>query len=473
MMALFLSTFSLPNDIKTRTIYTIVTKPVRPLEIVLGRVIGFTIVGSLMLIAMCGISYMFVIRGLDHRHEVDEIARITETPAEGSVVWSGTTTIDDHHRHQIRVFQDGLGETDQVMGHKHRVRRLGEGDGAEYEISAPEGMLQARVPHYGYLRFLDRSGQVGEGINVGYEWGYRGYIEGGTLSAAIWLFENVTPERYPEGLDLDLNLRVLRSYMGDIERGILGSITIKNPNPSARLDGEPIPFVAREFAIDRHFIPRSLKAIDKNDGSVHDVDLFEDLTDDGRVEIWIQCSEQGQYFGMADPDVYILDADGQFWLNFIKGFVGIWLQMLLVNTFGIMFSTFLNGAVSMLATLATIAIALFRGFIIGLFSGELQGGGPVEATIRVLKQANLTLELEIGSISMFIVQSIDIAFLSFLRALASFLPDYFRFSTAEFVASGYNISSNLLAQHVLITLGYVLVVSMVAYFFLKTRELAA
>ena len=38
--------FSLPADIKTKTIYTVVTKPVRPGEIVLGRIVGFSLVGN-------------------------------------------------------------------------------------------------------------------------------------------------------------------------------------------------------------------------------------------------------------------------------------------------------------------------------------------------------------------------------------------------------------------------------------------
>jgi len=48
-IALLLSAFSLPNDFKTKTIYTIVTKPVRAGEIILGRIIGFTIVGTTLL----------------------------------------------------------------------------------------------------------------------------------------------------------------------------------------------------------------------------------------------------------------------------------------------------------------------------------------------------------------------------------------------------------------------------------------
>ena len=47
-LAIVLSTFSLPNDFKSKTIYTVVTKPVRSSDIVLGRILGFTAIGTLL-----------------------------------------------------------------------------------------------------------------------------------------------------------------------------------------------------------------------------------------------------------------------------------------------------------------------------------------------------------------------------------------------------------------------------------------
>jgi hypothetical protein len=473
-LALVLSTISLPADIKNRTIYTIVTKPVRCLEIVLGRVFGFTVVGTILLLAMCAMSYAFVVRGLSHGHEVETAARVAEPDSDsGGVIWSGATTPDHHHRHEANVYEDGSGETNFTMGHHHTVQRIGDGDPAEYEFGRPQGMLQARVPHYGILQFLDRAGSPGAGIDVGAEWSYRSYIEGGTLSAAIWSFDGIYAGRYPDGLNLELGIRVFRSHKGDIEEGIRGTITVKNPNPAAKIrESEPISFTAKEFAVDRQFIPRSLKALDSN-GAVQEVDLFADLTVDGRCDVSIQCIDRGQYLGMATPDAYILDRDGQFWLNFIKGFGGIWLQMLLVNTFGVMFSTFLSGPVALLATMSTISIGMFQQFIFDLFSGDLEGGGPVEAMIRVVTQANLVTDLEIGYLPLLVVKVCDMVFLWTLWVLSHALPNYTGLSTADYVANGYNISGNLIAMHLLTTLSYVLVVSMIGYFFLKTREVAA
>src|SRR3954451_25431667 len=72
LMGLLVSAFSLPNDIKNRTIYTVVTKPIRASEIVLGRILGFASVGTVMLLLMGIISYAFVTWSLNHDHEVDK-----------------------------------------------------------------------------------------------------------------------------------------------------------------------------------------------------------------------------------------------------------------------------------------------------------------------------------------------------------------------------------------------------------------
>ena len=46
MTVLLISAFSLPDDIKRKTIYTVVTKPVRATEVLLGRILGFAALGD-------------------------------------------------------------------------------------------------------------------------------------------------------------------------------------------------------------------------------------------------------------------------------------------------------------------------------------------------------------------------------------------------------------------------------------------
>lgn len=470
LLALFLSTFSLPADIKNRTIYTVVTKPVRALEIVLGRIIGFVVVGTLLLVAMGVVSYFFVKRGLRHEHAVETVAPATD----GSGGWQGETTFDSHHRHRFTVRADGTGETDLVTNHIHEVTRVGEGDAAAFEIGPPIGLLQARIPTFGTLRFKDRAGNdAAQGINVGHEWAYRSYIEGGTGAAAIWTFEGITPERYPDGFDLELNLRVFRTYKGDIERGILGTIVLRNPKPGARIErSEDINFTAVEFRSDKKAIPRQLRVFDSEEGSFRDGDLFE-LTDNGRLEIWVRCGERSQYYGMAERDVYLLEEDGSFAWNLAKCYVGIWLQMVIVTSFGVMFSTFLTGAVAMLATLASIGIGYLGKFIVGVATGSLMGGGPIEALIRIVTQLNLQVDLDIGRVPLAIIQGIDRVLMGAMRAMSGILPNYGVFNTVPHVAYGYNIDGALMTIQVLTAFSYVAAVSLVAYFLLKTREIAS
>ena len=50
------------------------------------------------------------------------------------------------------------------------------------------------------------------------------------------------------------------------------------------------------------------------------------MSDDGQLSICIQCLEYGQSFGMAQPDLYIRATDGNFQWNFVKTYLGVWMQ---------------------------------------------------------------------------------------------------------------------------------------------------
>ena len=481
--AFFLSAFSLPNDIKNRTIYTVVTKPVSAGEIVLGRILGFGFVGTVMILGMGIVSYFFVVRGLAHDHEFNTAELTDIPPAEAgqkSPGQQGPTSKDANHRHRITVDRDGKplagpdgqASTNMVSGHWHHVEVTGEGAAAKYTIGPHEGWLVARAPVFGQMVILGRDGKPSKGISVGQEWEYRGYIEGGRSSAAaIWTFEGVTPERYPDFLPLEMNLRVFRSYKGNIERGVLGEIVIRNPNPQAKVRSSgPIIFESKEFVSDLKKIPRKLQSESGAGGSI---DLFNDLVDNGRVQVVIRCAEPGQYFGVARGDVYLRPADNSFALNLMKAYLSIWLQMLLVTGFGVMFSTFLSGPVAMMATLSAIILGYFGEDVRNVATGAQQGGGPIESLIRILTQQNVQTELEINNFFMRGIQGLDWVLMQAMRGATYILPDYTQFDTTQFVANGYDIYPSLVGQQLTMAGIYFLAVTVVGYFFLKTREIAA
>jgi hypothetical protein len=473
LLALFLGSQSLPNDIKSRTLQTIVTKPVRTSEIVLGRMLGFLVVISVLLTVMGAIGYVFVIRGLDHTHVIaaDDL-RPMETAAGTSAGRQGRTSTVHKHWHKVVVEADGRGRVESEQGHWHDLEGqwkdlLDPPAGRKFQLGPPEGMLQARVPLYGKLRFLDRKGEPTEkGVNTGDEWTYRSYVEGGTLAAAIWTFDGVTEAKFPHGLPVEMTIGVFRTYKANIEKGVLASLWVRNP---ASADNKPVRvrvFESKEFATDVKLLEPKIQ-----DPEGRTLDLFKDFVHDGKIEIWLRCEDMAQYIGAAQPDLYLRAADASFLGNFVKGYVGIWLQSLLMISMGVTFSTFLSGPIAMLATLGTMIGGFFHQFMYELATKQTYGGGPFESIVRIFTQQNVTGEMEPG-LRTTIVQTLDQPAEAFLWALAAILPDFGRFSFAEFVASGFSVPGETVLIGVIRAFAFALPMFVAAYVFLKRREVA-
>ncbi|MCA9179016.1 MAG: hypothetical protein KDB14_31345 [Planctomycetales bacterium] len=493
VLAVFISTFSLPADMKSRTIYTIVTKPVRASEIVIGRMLGFSAVATVIVVAMAAVGYLFVTRSLDHTHQLEATAEEIEAELADNGRWTGFTTRDKNHRHAITITSDGeVFDSESTQDHWHRVEKRGD----KYVVSSPQDQLQARVPRYGELSYRDRDGGDGGGVSVGKEWSYRKYIQGRTLAAAIWTFKDIRAERFPyDELPLELTLSVFRTYKADMTVGVQGSIMLRNPSPNATFkQSVPITFTSKEFQVDRHFIPRKIQAVRASDESYAEADLFEDLCDEnGNIEVWVRCEDNNQYFGAAQGDLYVLEAERPFAVNYVKGFFAIWMQTVLVICFGVMVSTRLNGAISMLATLCYIIIGTYRDSIVGVFKGmwqnnalltsafgqlrgqsqELLGGGPIESVIRILTQKNLTSDLDMNWLAEGFVRWVDLGLQVIMMAVTHFAPKFSDFNTANYLAEGYDINGHLVAAQATTCFTYLVVMAVVGYFFLKTREIAA
>ena len=476
MLAWILSALSLPADIKDKTLFTVVTKPVRSTEIVLGRLLGFAAVGTALLASMGIISYFFTVRGLNHTHQLTA-ADLHEEPRPGSQqpLRKGLTSRVHGHQHEVTIDPSDSAVVEIKQRHWHDVTVEGSGDSAVYTLGPPQGLLVARVPRYGKLHFRDRAGKdVDRGVNVGDEWVYRSFIEGGTKAAAVWTFEGIRDDLFPESMfpdaiPLEMTIEVFRTYKGDVERPILGTLWLRNPQTGQKVAVRN--FLAKKFSTDVQWIPRSLPAAG-GDGRTRTLDLFRDLvSDDGRLEVALQCLESQQYFGMAQPDVYFRVRDASFATNFAKGYFGIWLQMVLVLGMGIMFSTCLSGPVAMLATLGTAVAGLFSDYMAEVAGGHMLGGGPFESFIRIVTQQNLVTELEQG-LSTNAATMGDHVVRGLLWIISSLLPAVDRFDFVDFVAEGFDVGWPLLFTCVFRAAAFLLPVFMAGYLFLKLREVA-
>jgi hypothetical protein len=477
LMALFLSALSLPGDIKDRTLTTIVTKPVRAGEIVLGRVLGFTLIGTLLLAGMGAVSYVFTVRGLDHTHQLTAAMLHDEVVPGRPGVWNkGATSFVHGHKHDVTIAPSGDTVVEAQQDHWHDVTIEGSGDAAVYHVGAPQGMLVARVPIYGKLSFTDEQGRpTPRAKNVGDEWTYRSFIVGRTKASAIWTFAGINRETFPEAMfpeaiPIEMTIEVFRSYKGDVSKPILGRLWVRNPqHPERQVDVRN--FGARKFATDVQWIPRTL--LDrKADGRTEQVDLLEEMvSDDGQLEVGLQCLEPGQYFGVAQADLYFRARDASFLGNFVKGFVGLWLEMVLVLATGVMLSTFLSAPVAILATAGVVIGGLYSSFIAELATGKTIGGGPFESFIRILTQQNMITELEPG-LQANVAQFSDKLMQGLLWVVSSVLPAFEQFDLADPVAYGFDISGMIFWKCLLRAAAFFIPAMMAGYFFLKVREVA-
>ncbi len=458
LLGLFLSCFSLPSDIKSKIIYTIVTKPVRPTEIFLGRVVGFSAVGTMILLLLGAMSYLFVVRGVDHKHEAMEIA---------SNGRSGVTTNQQFHSHTFTLDDSGEGYTNETKGHRHIVSK----EGDKIIVGQSMGDLEARVPIYGLLRFTGRDGEETTGMNVGYMSEYQKYIEGDSLSSAIWTFKGLNSSSFGSELNYDMTISAFRTYKGDIVTPVGGVVIFRSIDGT--VESERIPFKVKEFQVDQRSIPtEGLKGFRK--GEPTELDFFKDIAPEGKFEVMIRCQDKSQYLGMAAADLYFRANPKPFWLNFIKGYISIWLQMVIVICFGVMFSTFLSGPVAIVATISVIVLGFFGFFVDDIVKGTIQGGGPVEALVRMPLQSGSGTELDLGNTTLEkSIRVVDQGILICVQTLSRAIPNFIQLGTADFVAYGVNLFEGLLSRHLTICAGYFLMTGIISYFFLKTREMAA
>ena len=477
-VTLVLAVFSLPADIKSKAIQTVTTKPVRTGEIVLGRVLGFSIVGTVLLAVMGLAGWAFVVRSVQHDHELAAGSLREIRDDEGGLVgYEGRTGTGRGHRHFVRLDAEGNGIAENAQGHRHRIAARADGEAVAYDVGAAVGILEARRPLRGRLRFLDREGKpAAKGISVGAEWAYRQFIEGGTAATAIWTFDGIREESFPDGLPLEMTIRVFRTYKGTIKEGIHGTVQLQNP--SNKLRSEAIPIVAREFTIEELRIPRRLNTV-LADGRVEEADLFRDFVSDGRVEVWLQCLEPAQYYGVAQADFYLRLGSGSFAWNYAKGCLGAWFAMLIVTALGVMFSTFLSAPVALVASVAVLLVGQFREFIARLFQSQLTGdatiapgGGPIESLYRIVSQTSITLELD-PTPAVQAMKLVDMVLLAPMRVAAGIFPSLSTLGTGDFVAGGFDIPGDLLAAHAAETLAYVAAFCIAGAFCLRAREVAS
>jgi hypothetical protein len=530
LMVTILTPLSIPTDIQQQTIYTVVSKPVRRLELIWGRMIGYMALVTVLVAVFGAISLFYLWR------TVGLTIRATEALA-----------VKARKEGRITDYKQLLEQADQLRSR-----------------------MQARVPIKGSLSFLDSRGTPhAMGIDVGQEQPMkepRSHIEGATQSAAIWNFGVVRdpfspPNRtvyldrripvqeflLPGTIEAQLdrvyelaglienakrakeqpNLTMARSSQLDASivrneaeleraRSEYDRLTKKSDDIKAeaaraqsageeekalRLRREAAALSSPPIAIEMSFnvyrttkgkigepVFAEIEAVNPRTLRQFEGDIFsikEYYTNHVQLPAWIlagsggalriqiRCLSHTQYLGMSESDLYLLPRSGSFWLNYMKGLFGIWLQAMVLTAIGVFAGTFLSWPVALLTTIFFfVAGQLAFAFLVDFSRQAIMGGGPFESLIRIVTHDNQMTDLT-PTAGAVLAKTLDALVMPLMSMLVFIVPNFQALDVSNVVADGYMVSWRELLQNSLLALAYAVPFSFAGFLILKNREVAA
>jgi len=529
VMITILTPLSLPTDIQQQTIYTVVSKPVRRIELIWGRMLGYMAIVTVLVVVFGGISLAYLWRTIYH----------------------GT----------ILVTEAQADKEAQRKGRDRQARHLRE------EADQLRSRMSAREPVRGSLTFLDSRGTFHvRGIDVGQEQSMReprSHIEGGTPATAIWRF-GVVPDPYGRGIMLDHRIPIDRLLLPDSIEGLLNRVLeLRNqieeaekrqasgkltPTEASRLSASlkrnQAEFESAKGAFDKlEAQEKGLKAkaaeaqtagkkseaeaLLQQAEALHTPRIPIEMTFNvyrttkgrvgepvyaeinvtnpmsnakpyqntfaireyytnkhyipasvlagsmGSLKIEIRCLSPTQYLGMAESDLYILARAGDFGTNYMKGLFGVWLQAMVLTAIGVFAGTFLSWPVALLTTIAFfVAGQVAFAFLLEFTRQSLLGGGPFESLIRLLTHDNQMSDLA-PTLAVVTAKTFDSIVMPVMSRLVYVVPNFSALDVSNTVADGFEVQWSLLGSNFLLALAYALPFSIAGYFVLKNREVAA
>jgi hypothetical protein len=175
---------------------------------------------------------------------------------------------------------------------------------------------------------------------------------------------------------------------------------------------------------------------------------------------------------MAEPDLYLLEYERPFEINFLKGMVGLWCRLCIVVGLAVACSTYLSGVLSLLAVSMIFVAGFFSEHLNDIATRRNVGGGPFESMSRLVKAEQPTTPLTDSAGSKALVLA-DHVWAWTARRIQNMVPDVEALNWSNFVAEGFNINTEYLVVNLLVTFGYLLPWAILAYYLMKSREVAA
>lgn len=433
-VALILSCWGLPEDIRLRSLHTVVTKPVRRSEIVLGRILGFATVGTIVIGFMSVIGCVWIMRQVPESVKSRLVARV---PVYGSLGYKS---------------REGL-EADSGVntGDINPYRSYIEGATKARAIWTFNGVTPAMLQTMPAEEPESEADSEGEEANENSE-------NAGETQEAL-LVEN--------------SFQAFRTHKGKIDEVLYCEYTLVNPKKDLRVPLPQIPIY--EFRQNLTWIPRSLSFYNDKTQQTESVDLFNDVVAGDSLVIEARCVDPGQFLGMARPDLFIRMPDRRFETSFFKSVFGIWLMMVLIVVLGVTSSTFVKGPVATILVFTLILIGTgFHGFMNDILSGKVRGAGLLESGIRILSHGNPNAPQKGSLAESDAVRELDKVTKGMLWGVSHIIPNFNTFSFKAYTAKGFDVPFKPAVLPALLTvIGFFFPCLMLGYFALKVRELEA
>ena len=480
LTATILGSFSIPNDIKNQSIHTIVTKPVEKLEIVLGRFLGFGMLLMLGLLAVAGVSYLYIWRGVTPEARIESFR--ARMPVYGNISFVRNNKPDtgeaSPRSFDYRIYISGPQPRDPKSNKNYAVWEFDDlpvlpddQDWVRFEyafdiyrthkgeqgqsITCTFSFIDGRLPA---IQEAEKKSSLREGEKKSwvqeaekhFQKRYQKFTELSTKKTKMTKQPLTDKER--EDIDQEL-LKEFHCYQitgQDIINDHTQSIQVpgelfkqlRQPNPNARAVGAP---------------GRKERPILKVLVNVED-------TKTGR----------SQLVGVSKNDFYILPTENDFWQNYFKGILGMGMSILLVLGISVACSTYLSGVVSWLVTLFLLLAGGSRDFVKELAEGRAYGGGPIQAMQNLAENRPMTAGAVDPDSIPALVRRLDEFYQWLLRIVLNIFPDINRFDLIEYVANGFDIPwvTVLFLDNFVYLVGYLLPWLILSYYMLKFREIA-
>lgn len=523
LTASLLAAFTIPTDIRQLTIHTVVTKPVEKFEIVLGRFLGHTVVMTGALLVMTTASAAYVLREVSPEAKAETMkARV---PITGELEFENTPdktrgisvgeewdyrsyisgpTPGQKTQYAIWSFDNvspGLASRDKVSCeftffiYRTTIGQINKGvdctfavetwrwhRGREGQYDAERRRLRQQHPEWSQKEIDNRLGEKYGFYRLESKEVVNYHTQ--VIDLPIGLIRNQLASRSESAGQME-RLKQARRIADIVARQKAGGLSPddqqawadwrkQNDRLTQLQDKAKLKIINADEEQERAKLEAEVPSGEFTEADEYELRVLqEDAKGAARppLRVRVNCVSRTQFLGMAKYDLYLLDVERPFVLNFYKGVIGIWFWLCMVIGVAVAISTYCSGPITILCVGFLAGSGLLLDPVQKIAAGVNEGGGPGESLVRLLGRQTLNAPLEETTTTK-VVSGGDVAFRLGLKPVLYVIPDPSLYDFKELVGSGFDVPMWQLGLMFVYLLGYLLPWAVLAFYIIRVREIA-